>query len=389
MNQKKTAPLWTAPFVLLLVINIFNATAGQMTFPLVAKFSLSLGADLTLASTTAGLMSLAALFVCPFAGVISDYFSRKKILQVCSIAYAVSLLLHAFCGSMPLLIILRLVTGIFFSVINVTVVAFSSAFIPKERMAEGLGYAGLANILAQALGPALSLELVDRFGYPACFMAAAGCALTAFLFLFVMPAGEAETPSGAPRKITLSSIFAWDFFLFMLLSVLFASCSSMILTYLAIIGDERSIPNIALFFTIYSLGMVVMRPFTGKFMDKFGVYKTVIPAIVAGSISIIMVGLSYTLPLMLIASILMAIGQGAGTPSLQADTIKKLDKARAGVATSTIQIGMNIGHAFSPMIGSFFVTAYGYEKMLCGFGAVLFFGGFLLLYLQYRKEQKA
>ena len=118
MNQKKTAPLWTAPFVLLLVINIFNATAGQMTFPLVAKFSLSLGADLTLASTTAGLISLAALFVCPFAGVISDYFSRKKILQVCSIAYAVSLLLHAFCGSMPLLIILRLVTGIFFSVIN-------------------------------------------------------------------------------------------------------------------------------------------------------------------------------------------------------------------------------------------------------------------------------
>ena len=51
-------------------------------------------------------------------------------------------------------------------------------------------------------------------------------------------------------------------------------------------------------------------------------------------------------------------------------------------------IGMNLGHALTPMIGSFFVKAYGYEKMLVGFGLVLLIFGSLFLWLQYRKEKR-
>ncbi len=389
MNEKNKVRLWTMPFIMLIIVNVFNATAGQMTFPLVADFAMSLGAKLTVASSIAGLMSLAALFVCPVAGVISDYLPKKVILSVSSVCYAVFLFLHAFCTSIPMLIFLRLVTGIFFSIINVTVVAYSSGFIAKERLGEGLGYAGLANILAQALGPAVSLSLEKTFGFYSVFYAAGACALAAFLLLFAMPkANEVQNEARPKKKLTLNSIFAWDYTIFMLLAVLFAACSSMILTYLKIIADERNIAGIALFFTVYSAAMVVMRPFTGKFMDKFGVYKIVIPAIILGSVSIVMIGFAYSLPMMIAASILMAFGQGAGTPSLQAHTIKKLDKSQSGVATSTIQIGMNIGHAFSPMIGSFFVTSFGYEAMLSGVGAILLVFGLLLLLLQYIKEKK-
>ncbi|MBP5305250.1 MAG: MFS transporter, partial [Lachnospiraceae bacterium] len=259
MNEKNKVRLWTMPFIMLIIVNVFNATAGQMTFPLVADFARSLGAKLTVASSIAGLMSLAALFVCPVAGVISDYLPKKAILSVSSICYAVFLFLHAFCTSIPMLIFLRLVTGIFFSIINVTVVAYSSAFIAKERLGEGLGYAGLANILTQALGPAISLSLEKTFGFYAVFYAAGACALFAFLLLFAMPKGnETQNEIMPKKKLTLSNIFAWDYTIFMLLAVLFAACSSMILTYLKIIADERSIEGIALFFTVYSIAMVIM-----------------------------------------------------------------------------------------------------------------------------------
>ncbi len=78
----KNETIWTPKFVLVILLTFFSGAAGQMTYPLVAKFSLTLNPDLTLASTIAGLMSLMSLFVCPFAGVLSDRFSRKRILQI-------------------------------------------------------------------------------------------------------------------------------------------------------------------------------------------------------------------------------------------------------------------------------------------------------------------
>ena len=80
-----------------------------------------------------------------------------------------------------------------------------------------------------------------------------------------------------------------------------------------------------------------------------------------------------------------ALGQGSGTPSPQAYVVKTLDKSRAGVATSTIMIGQNVGNAIAPIIGSFFVTAYGYEKMFCGYGGILLGAGMLILCFHHKR----
>jgi len=81
-----------------------------------------------------------------------------------------------------------------------------------------------------------------------------------------------------------------------------------------------------------------------------------------------------------------ALGQGNGTPSLQAVVVKTLDKSRAGVASSTIQIGQNVGNAVAPIIGSFFVKSFGYEPTFLGAGGMILGIGMLLVVLQRRKE---
>ena len=110
--------IWTPKFIMVILFTFLSYAAAFLTYPLVAKFSLSLNPDLTLASTIAGLMSLASLFVCPFAGVLSDRFSRKRILQISSVFYGAVLIMHAFIRSIPALIVLRLLVGVFFSVNN-------------------------------------------------------------------------------------------------------------------------------------------------------------------------------------------------------------------------------------------------------------------------------
>ncbi len=386
--MNKTDAIWTPRFLLVLLFTFFSMAAAMMTYPLVAKFSLTLNPDLTLASTIAGLMSLMSLFVCPFAGVLSDRFSKKTILQVSSVCYGIVLIRHSFVTSIPMLIALRLLIGIFFSINNVTAVAFSTEFIPSHRMGEGLGYAALSSVLAQAVGPALGLRLVEKGGYSLVFICAAVSIFLCAAVITFLPGKKPDTDGAVKRKITLDSLMAVEFTGFMLLAALFSAGSGLISTYLAIIGDERHIANIAIYFTIHSIIMVARKPITGRLLDKKGVYFLVVPAVLLTSIGMAVLGFSYTLTAVMAASVIIAVGQGAGVPSLQADVIKKLDKSRTGVATSTIQIGQNIGNAVAPMMGSFFVKAFGYDRTFSGFGVLLTVLGWLILFLHYRREKK-
>ena len=388
MRENK-ARLWTRDFILVIGFSFFSNAAALMTYPLVAKYSLTLDPDLTLASTIAGLMSLMSLFVCPFAGMLSDRFSRKRILQASSLCYAAVMALHALADTIPVLIALRILVGVFFSINCVTAVTFSTEFIPQERMGEGLGYVGLAGILASAVGPGLGLRLADLGGYPATFLGAAAAILLCLLLVTVLPGKEPEVKTGERKRVRFSDLMAVEYTGFMLLSALLSAGSALITTYLPILGEERGIGNVAAYFTVHSVAMVALRPFTGKLLDRKGVGFIAVPAVLFAAVGLGLVGSGYRLWILLVAAVFVALGIGEGVPALQSSIIKELGSSRTGAATSTVQIGQNIGNALAPMMSSFFIESFGYGKTFWGFGILLCVCGWLILYLHSRKRASA
>lgn len=372
---------------MLIAINFGSGVAGYMTVPLVAKYVMTFGADITTASAVSGILSLVAMFMCPVAGVLSDRINKKKLLIITEAAYAVCLGLHAFARSLIALLLLRAVTGIFFSLSNVLTIAYASSYIPKSRMGEGLGYFGLVVPLVQAAGPSIGLGLRDSIGYRAVFTGAAIAALAAMICVAVLPYNAPE-PSGQKKTLKFNDIFAVRFIWLMLLTALFSSANGLISTYLDILASERSITNISIFFTVFSVVLIIFKPLTGKLLDSRGMYLVIIPAVVFAALGMFFVGIASSLWVMLIAAVCKALGQGAGTPTIQAHAVKMLDKSHSGVAVSTIQIGQSLGNSIAPVLGSFLVKPFGYTTMFCGFGGIILVAGFLLLILQARREKK-
>ena len=372
---------------MLIAINFGSGVAGYMTVPLVAKYVMTFGADITTASAVSGILSLVAMFMCPVAGVLSDRINKKKLLIITEAAYAVCLGLHAFARSLIALLLLRAVTGIFFSLSNVLTIAYASSYIPKSRMGEGLGYFGLVVPLVQAAGPSIGLGLRDSIGYGAVFTGAASAALAAMICVAVLPYNAPE-PSGQKKTLKFNDIFAVRFIWLMLLTALFSSANGLISTYLDILASERSITNISIFFTVFSVVLIIFKPLTGKLLDSRGMYLVIIPAVVFAALGMFFVGIASSLWVMLIAAVCKALGQGAGTPTIQAHAVKMLDKSHSGVAVSTIQIGQSLGNSIAPVLGSFLVKPFGYTTMFCGFGGIILVAGFLFLILQARREKK-
>lgn len=372
---------------MLIAINFGSGVAGYMTVPLVAKYVMTFGADITTASAVSGILSLVAMFMCPVAGVLSDRINKKKLLIITEAAYAVCLGLHAFARSLIALLLLRAVTGIFFSLSNVLTIAYASSYIPKSRMGEGLGYFGLVVPLVQAAGPSIGLGLRDSIGYRAVFTGAAIAALAAMICVAVLPYNAPE-PSGQKKTLKFNDIFAVRFIWLMLLTALFSSANGLISTYLDILASERSITNISIFFTVFSVVLIIFKPLTGKLLDSRGMYLVIIPAVIFAALGMFFVGIASSLWVMLIAAVCKALGQGAGTPTIQAHAVKMLDKSHSGVAVSTIQIGQSLGNSIAPVLGSFLVKPFGYTTMFCGFGGIILVAGFLFLILQARREKK-
>src|SRR5699024_5282129 len=111
------------------------------------------------------------------------------------------------------------------------------------------------------IGPAFGLQGVEWLGYPVTFIISGLFALFCMVVILFMPYSAASPPK-EKRKISFHDLFAVEFTGFMLLAALFSSGNGFISTYLAIVAEERGIQNIALFFTVYSICMVALRPLT-------------------------------------------------------------------------------------------------------------------------------
>ena len=73
----------------------------------------------------------------------------------------------------------------------------------------------------------------------------------------------------------------------------------------------------------------------------------------------------------MVAAVFKAIGQGNGTPAIQAESVKKLGPGRNGVAISTCFIGQDIGNATGPIFASFLIQRTEYETMFFAYAAML------------------
>lgn len=385
--MEKHHSIWTKEFIMVFVMSLFSSTAAYMTYPLITQYALSIKNDISLASTIAGLMSLMGLLISPFAGMITDSFNIKKVLQCSYIFYVFILLSHILATNIPMLIVMRLLVGISFAINSVGGTVFSTHFIERDRMAEGLGYAALANILAQAIGPGLGLYLVGLSGYSLTFFVAAMCAMISLTIVTLLPYTQDKKPQFSFHKISFNDLIAIEYIDFMLIAALLSISSSWVTTYLSLIAIERNILNVGLFFTFYSAFMAFVRPMFGRLHDKKGIYTVMLPAILSESIAIFMIGNSTSLLLILASSLFKAIGQGAGSPALQAEVIKRMDKSKSGVAASTVLIGIHIGNAFGPMLGGVFVKDLGFTRMFSYFAFLALILNLVLLSLRYRKDK--
>ena len=369
--SKKDERIFTVPFLMVLCMSIISGSASYMVNPVLPAFLVSRGAPMEITGIISSLMSLVALFGRPFAGAAGDRFNKKTLMIISYVLSIICLYLYTLCDSVPMIIFVRILNGIAFSLSGTVAMAFGAEFLPLSRLGEGFGYIGIGTIISTMIGPQLGDFVGERFGIEQIFLWAAVLNLFCAVGTYLIPYHPKEKEKKETFRFRIEDFFAKELFFYVFLLGMLSVGNGILLYYLKDFGSVRGIANISLYYTVSSIVTVLVRPFAGKWLDIKGIAYTMYPAfLITAAFAFCFAG-AYTLPLVLIAAVFKAVGQGSGQSALQADSLRKLGMDRSGVASSTCYIGMDLGNVLGPAIGAFVISSSGYGPLFTIYGFLL------------------
>ena len=364
----KPDKIWNWKFIVFVGLQTFNFCLFYAAFPLIPKYAVSIGLDLSVAGVISGVFAFSSLIARPIAGYCIDHFHRKVIMIVALVICGLSTAAIVMTTSWGLLLILRIVYGAGFSFFSTMLVSCAADSIPDSHMAEGMSYFGLGVALAAAMAPGIALQLFDQLGARSIFILMGIMNFVCAVILFFVPIVNNDTPSGAPKKaFSFRNVLEKSVIIYAVLVIPFTFTNGFVNSFISLTAGDRNIKGISLFFTVFAVVMMVLKPLSGKIQDRHGAAAVLIPAFLFSSLAAGLISIAQSLTLMLTAAVFLAFGQGAGQPALLASSVSTPPPERRGVGISTYYIGLDFGLAIGNMIGARVASALGYTGayLLC------------------------
>jgi len=363
----------------------YNFTVFLSAFQLLPTapfYILSLGGSQTAAGLFLGFLTYSSAFSAPFTGALGDRIGKRKILITSSIAITIFSLLYAVAPSYQLVLGLVLIHGVFWSGLLSSASSYIVDIVPKSRRAEGLGYSGFASILAVAVAPWIGLWVFDHGGWRAVCLESAGLGVIMAVIAWTLPPDKRHEhpPSMHPKDLVEWPVLLGAFTLF-----LYSFSYGGITSFVAIYAEHVGVTPRALYFTVFSLAILVTRPFMGRWADRIGHTRLIVPCLVSIVLGISVLSIATNRTLFVMSALLFGVGFGSAYPIFVAHLMHHVEEKRR-----TATFGALIG-AFDTGIGTGSI-AVGWISERWGFGRAFGVAGALALlsipyYLYLEKRQ--
>lgn len=398
------------PIIVLVFVDVLGLT---LILPLLHLYGAAYGATPLQIGLLAAAFPLAQLVGVPFMGALSDRFGRKPLLLISQITTCISFIMLGFANSLALVILSRVIDGLFGANLATAQAALSD-ITDDETRAQGLGVIGAAFGLGFILGPVftiIALQVSDSLAIPA-FSAAVYSFISILLTLFVFK--ETLPPEKRGQSEQRVSLFLVGQYLRnpqinVLLILMFAQqviffgfealLGLFTLSRLGLLGSG----NALIFLVVGFVLVIVQGRYIGKWSQKYGERKLVYAALALLTVGLLMMAftpeqthpfyvqrnaafdlaqedassteailgdLNISLPnddnrgiggvlWLCIALIPLSIGSGLMRPSLNSLLTRRVSASEYGSILGVSSAFISAANAVAPLLGGLIFQQYG------------------------------
>ena len=346
-NQPGKETIWSVTFAILLMANFFQSMAAFTANTTLPLYIDSLGAGAGTVGVVIGAFAITALFVRPFAGPAFDSYSRKKLLMCAQGVITISFVLYGFIGSVPALFAVRLLHGLGIGCAGPLAMSLLSEYLPPSKFASGISIYTLSQSMAQVIGPATGLWLVNALGFQRTYLIAAGLLFASMASISRVKEIDRERP---PYQLRLNRMFAREAVSAAVVLALFATAFGGTTSYLVLYGTKLGVSNLGAYFMVYALCLLATRPLFGNLADRFGTQRILIPGTVCFAVSYVMLAHVHGFASLLAVAVVASAGFGACVPLVQSMGMASVEPERRGAASNTVYTGLDVGCLLGPAV---------------------------------------
>ena len=323
--------------------------------------------------------TVAALCIRPFSGYFLDSFARKPLYLMAYFIFMTMFAGYIIAGSLTLFILFRIIQGVSFGMVTVGGNTVVIDIMPSSRRGEGLGYYGLSNNIAMAVGPMSGLFLHDAgMSFTTIFCCSLGSCIAGFVCASLVktpykPPVKRE-PISLDRFILLKGIPAGISLL--LLSIPYGMTTNYVAMYAKQIGINATT---GFFFTFMAIGMAISRIFSGKIVDRgkitqvisAGLYLVVFSFFLLSACVYLISWNNMLCSVVFFAvALLLGVGFGIMFPAYNTLFVNLAPNSQRGTATSTYLTSWDVGIGIGMLTGGYIAEVSTFDKAYL-FGACL------------------
>ncbi len=320
-----------------------------------------LGGSAIAAGLFLGFLTYASALSGPVTGGIADRVGKRRVLLVSSAAIAVFSLIYSVLPRYELMLALVIVHGLFWSGLLVAASSYVTDIVPPHRRAEGMSYWGMSTIFAVSMAPAIGLWVYERGGWRTLCLEAAGLSVLMFVIAWTM------LPKDGPRRAeraawSWSSLIEWKVLALSFTMFLYSFGYGGITSFVAMYSEASGVHPASLYFTVFSVAILVTRPYVARLGDRIGHKKVFVPCLflVVAGFALLSVGGSRG---MFIASaLLFGTGFGSAYPLFLGHVMRHVAPERRGAAFGSIIAAFDTGIGTGSMVIGWIVQHYGYRS---------------------------
>ncbi|MHC3377711.1 MFS transporter [Ligilactobacillus equi] len=346
--------LYTKDVILVMAASFFFMFSNMFINTIINGYAQSLGATESFAGMIVGMMSLTSMFLRPIAGNLTDRFSKYALSLIGGIFIFIGIAGYVLTPNSQLLLLFRLLNGTGFVLCTVCMTTWLATLVPRAHVGQAMGFYGLMNALAMAVGPAVSINLYTRIGYKHTILI--GCGAAVAMMLMVLFVSDHAIPQAKPqtRQKKKFKLIQKDALPVAFLTTLFALPYFATQSNLVVYTEERNLHvAVGSYFLIYAVVLLIIRIALKEYFDTVRFRYWFYISIIATAFYLLMLTVMKNNFQMALGAAGMAIGYGVIYSVLQSTALLLAPMGEQGLASSTFYLGLDVGMAMGPILGGF------------------------------------
>jgi MFS family permease len=321
---------------------------------------LDLGGSTFASGLFLGFLTYASAFSALVTGVIGDRVGHRRVLLICSLAIAGFSVAYGFSPTYHLMLGLAIVHGVFWSGLLSASGAYMTAFLPEHRRAEGLGYWGLAGVLAIAAAPNLGFWIFQHGWRSVCASSFSLNLLMAFIAWRLPEGSREETDTertrnehrtnterrAASRAGTLGRTLRameWRVLALSMTLFLYSFGYGGVTSFTALYAAANGVSPKGLYFTTLALVILASRLLIMPIADRTGHRRIFIPCLVLIPIGLALLAVGASRVWMILSAAVFGLGFGTAYPVFAAYILHRVSHARRGAAFGAMLAAFDTG----------------------------------------------